>query len=219
MRREPVITNDGSHTIKVEGTELTFHSHHGAIGESRHVYIDAGLKACTHPAPRVFELGFGTGLNALLTAIYANERKIPVHYFSAEAFPLEPDITAHLNYAAQLPESGNLFTLIHEAPWNEDVTITPFFKLHKMKAAWADLVLPTDINLIFWDAFAPTVQPELWTTAVFEKMYAATSPSGILVTYSSKSDVRRAMQAAGFRVEKIPGPWGKRDMVRAVKMG
>lgn len=217
MRRIPVITNDGSHTIVVEGTNLTFHSHHGAIGESRHVYIDAGLKACQFTDIRIFEMGFGTGLNALLTAIYAEEHKIPVHYFSAEAWPLEPEITRQLNYADQLPESGNLFNLIHEAPWNEDVAITPFFTLHKIKSAWADLALPDNINLIYWDAFAPTDQPELWSTIAFKKLFAATSPSGIMVTYSSKSVVRRALQEAGFVVEKIPGPWGKRDMVRAIK--
>jgi len=202
---------------------VTYHSHHGAIQESLHVYINAGLKyfldTVKAPDIHIFEMGLGTGLNALLTLVEAERLQQPVHYTAIELFPLEENEISSLNYCEQLTgrDLEALFQLLHQCEWEKDISITPFFSFKKMKSNLINFSTRQHFNLIYFDSFAPAAQPEHWTTEIFEKLFSFLSPGGILVTYCSKSIVRRAMQAAGFVVTKIPGPHGKREMVRAIK--
>lgn len=220
MQRELKITADGSHTISVPELDVTYHSHHGAIAESIWVYLDAGfnyLRNTPHQQPiTILEMGFGTGLNALLTWKEARLQQRPVHYIAIEKYPLTAKEYSALNHGHLLGMDEQLQQL-HRSPWEQALTLDPYFTLHKKNISITDLSLDEPVNCIYFDAFAPTDQPELWTQAVFENLYRSLLPGGILVTYSSKSIVRKAMQAAGFTVTKITGPFGKRDMVRAIK--
>jgi tRNA U34 5-methylaminomethyl-2-thiouridine-forming methyltransferase MnmC len=218
MKREVITTRDGSSTITIPEMKVMYHSIHGAISESMHVYIQAGLhyavELFSDTPLRVFEMGFGSGLNALLTAIEARRQERAVHYYSVEAFPLIPEEISALNYGNALQEQA-LFEYLHQAPWNQPEFIGPVFMLEKMQATLADCTLDQLVHVIYYDAFAPAAQPELWTKGVFEKLYNMLVPEGILVTYCSKGDVRRALQTAGFSVSKLQGPPGKREMLRA----
>lgn len=218
MQREIKLTADGSHTIAIPGMNVTYHSHHGAIGESMHVYIDAGLQPFLNPPARnaltILEIGFGTGLNALLTLREAVKHQQPIHYTAIELFPLTEKEITRINHGEQLCMQEE-FIQLHTAPWEKEVVINEFFTLYKKEASLLTLENMAGISCIYFDAFSPTVQPELWTQAIFEKLYQFLAPGGMLVTYCSKSEVRRSMTAAGFTVTKIPGPWGKREMVRA----
>ena len=220
MERILQITADGSHTISIPAMEVTYHSKHGSIQESNHVFINAGLQylADNHHPPyiKILEAGFGTGLNTLLTAIKAREQQLTVEYHSIEAYPLQPAELASLNYGSLLKEE-DLFQKIHQGEWGVPVQLHPYCTIHKHHTTIEQFNSTTTFDCIFYDAFAPTAQPELWTEAVFTKLFSLTNTGGMLVTYCSKSVVRRAMQAAGFRVTKIPGPPGKREMVRAFK--
>ncbi len=220
MERILQATADGSQTIAIPGMEVTYHSRHGAIRESMHVFIGAGLNAVVLPREeemRILEMGFGTGLNALLTLAAAEGR--PVWYEAIEKFPLPGVLTAALEYGTQLqqPEADEQLQQMHAAPWNEPFRVTSAFTLTKHHCSMEDFQSGHRFHLVYFDAFAPAAQPELWTVAVFQKLYGLMEENGLLVTYCSKGVVRRAMQEAGFRVEKIPGPPGKREMVRAHK--
>ncbi|MET0393467.1 MAG: tRNA (5-methylaminomethyl-2-thiouridine)(34)-methyltransferase MnmD [Chitinophagaceae bacterium] len=227
MQRDIILTKDGSHSITVPGMNVTYHSVHGAIQESLHVFIEAGLKNTPWPGSgqpvRILEMGLGTGLNVLLTLIEAEKREQPIHYTALELFPLTPDHLSALNYCEQLRREDlqPLFNQLHHAPWEQETVISAYFTLLK---TYSDLVAfapvltaDTLYQLVYFDAFAPGAQPELWTTAIFSTLFALIAPGGLLVTYCSKGDVRRAMLSAGFAVEKIPGPPGKREMLRARK--
>ena len=221
MQRQPIITKDGSHTISIPELNVTYHSHHGAIQESMHVFIDAGLKYISANLPKtdisIFEMGFGTCLNALLSIIEAERSQLKIYYTAVELFPLQEDEITLLNYCEQLHRQDlePIFQQLHQCEWEKDIHITPFFTIHKAKNSLLNFKTSKLFNLIYYDAFAPSAQPEFWTKEIFEKLYNMLLPGGILVTYCSKSDVRHAMQAVGFTVEKIPGPRGKREMVRA----
>lgn len=223
MLRQPIITKDGSNTISIPEMNVTYHSHHGAIQESMHVYINAGLKYAADMLEMtdifIFEMGFGTGLNALLTLIEAEKEQRKIHYTTVELFPLQADEIILLNYFEQLQSKDlkPVFQQLHQCEWEKDISISPFFTLKKIRIDLFNLSTYQPFNLIYYDAFAPSAQPHLWTKDVFEKLYNMLLPGGILVTYCSKSDVRRAMQAAGFIVKKIQGPRGKREMVRCRK--
>lgn len=220
MKRHLQLTADGSHTIQIEDLQVTYHSKHGAIQESKHVFIDAGIAYLQQmnnlSEVRILEMGFGTGLNALLTAIFCDQMDLRVNYHSIEAFPLATDEVSLLNYGSLLQQEA-IFSLLHTAHWNTATTIHPKFELYKHHSKLDTFISAENFNLIYYDAFAPTAQPELWTVEVFEKLYRLLAPEGILVTYCSKGAVRRAMEAAGFRVTKLQGPPGKREMVRAFR--
>lgn len=220
MERILQITADGSHTISIPAMELTYHSKHGSILESNHVFIDAGLQYYIDTyGPqnlKILEAGFGTGLNALLTAINAREKQLTVEYHTIEAYPLQAAELENLNHGSLL-KAEDLFQKIHQCEWELPVLLHPYCNIHKHQTSIEQFSSSTFFDCVFYDAFAPTAQPELWTEAIFAKLYAQMNTGGILVTYCSKSIVRRAMQAAGFRVTKIPGPPGKREMVRAFK--
>jgi tRNA U34 5-methylaminomethyl-2-thiouridine-forming methyltransferase MnmC len=223
VERSIIITKDGSHTVTIPEMNVTYHSHHGAIQESTHVFIDAGLKYVlnnlTVPDIHIFEMGFGTGLNALLTLIEAEKLQKPVHYTAIELYPLQQNEINSLNYCKQLKRTDlePFFQLLHQCEWEKDIRITPLFTFNKIKVNLINFSTCQPFNLVYFDSFAPAAQPEHWTTEVFEKLFSILLPGGILVTYCSKSIVRKAMQAAGFVVTKIPGPHGKRDMVRAIR--
>lgn len=220
MKRHLQLTADGSHTIQIDELNVTYHSKHGAIQESQHVFIDAGISYLHQTKGlkeyQILEMGFGTGLNALLTSIFADRMGIHVSYHSIEAFPLTADEISVLNYGTQLQQKS-IFSQMHAATWNTVMPIHSKFELYKHHCKLNTFVTQERFNIIYYDAFAPTAQPELWTVEVFEKLYDLLKPEGILVTYCSKGVVRRAMEAAGFRVTKIQGPPGKREMVRAFR--
>ncbi|MDA9820158.1 tRNA (5-methylaminomethyl-2-thiouridine)(34)-methyltransferase MnmD [Salibacteraceae bacterium] len=208
------ITDDGSPTLYRPDLDEHYHSTNGAVQESTHVFIEKGLKPIMNKTDsiRILELGFGTGLNALLTEEYGCSAGHTINYIALETVPLVPEIWKTLDY--QRPE---ILKQLHTAAWEEDVTIREGFQLKKHETSFQKFDSEKNFNLIYWDAFGPNKQPELWTLGIFEKCYQLMSPASILVTYCAKGDVRRAMQAAGFDVERLPGPPGKREMLRATK--
>ena len=227
MKKEIIITADGSHSVAIPELNVSYHSKHGAIQESKHVFIGAGFRYCSgsldRPDPvRIFEMGFGTGLNAFLTAIEAGEKRIKVYYEAIEEFPLQKEEVDALNYTSVL-NNKDLFQQIHECKWNEEVRLNEYFTLKKVHEDLINYLTEVlseveGFNIIYYDAFAPTAQPELWTENTFKHLYSMLLPGGILVTYCSKGSVRRAMKAAGLSIEKIPGPPGKREMMRVIKI-
>lgn len=218
MKRELQETADGSHTLFIPEMDEHYHSVNGAVQESRHVFIEAGLHRQEKKDITVFEVGFGTGLNAYLTLQDAENEDRSVDYFSVELYPLDPALVRALNYGDMIcPEKKMLFTALHSAAWNEPVKITDHFTLHKIQGDNNSCTLPEDMDLIYFDAFAPDKQPEMWSQEIFDRLYAHTSEGGILTTYCAKGVVRRMMQKAGYSVERIPGPPGKREMLRAIK--
>lgn len=217
-KREIVTTADGSTSIFLPDFNEHYHSHHGAVQESKHVFMKMGWEEAIPGKKQIdiLEIGFGTGLNAWLVYEETLKRNTPEVYYSAiETFPVSCELAAQMNYVSA--EHNAEFMKLHEPTWNEGVKISSRFDLEKLQTTLADFVPFRKYDLVFFDAFAPRVQPEMWTKEVFEKLYASMNPGGILVTYCSKGEVRRNMIAAGFSVEKLPGPPGKREMIRARK--
>lgn len=219
MNRELQRTADGSYTLFVPEMNEHYHSVNGAVQESMHIFIRGGLHRKVKEMVRIMEIGFGTGLNALLTLIDAEAASVSrIDYYSVELYPLPLETVKALNYGEQIyPERNDLFWALHEAEWNKEVEICPWFTLHKILGDSNTCDFPPDIDLIYFDAFAPDKQPEMWTPEIFEKLYARTAPGGIIVTYCAKGEVRRRMQAAGFCMQRLPGPPGKRHMLLGVK--
>jgi len=212
-------TSDGSHSIFSGQYGVSYHSKHGAIQEAYHVFIKSGLSLFEHRSLSVLEIGFGTGLNGLITLIEAQKLNLDVTYTGVEAFPISTEELEQLNYISELQAEAFLkeFQKMHNSPWEKEIKIADTFRLHKQRKDFKELADTDTFNLIYFDAFGSRVQPELWTEAIFSKMYAALKTDGVLVTYSAKGSVRRAMQAVGFVVERLPGPPGKREMLRATK--
>ncbi|GAB4032610.1 tRNA (5-methylaminomethyl-2-thiouridine)(34)-methyltransferase MnmC2 [Spirosoma jeollabukense] len=214
-----MVTADGSHTAVNQALDKTYHSVHGAYQESQRVYIELGLLAAfekfAHDELRVFEMGFGTGLNALLTAREALDHQCRVVYTTVDAFPLALDQARQLNYDELF--STSYLPKLHESPWQELITINPYFTLLKIETQLQELSIADHFHVIYYDAFAPTAQPELWEPEIFQQMADFLVPGGMLTTYCSKSYVQRNMRAAGLTVEKHSGPLGKRDILRAIK--
>ncbi len=224
MQRQIILTADGSHTVSIPEMNVTYHSVHGAIQESMHVFIEAGLRFCwdrfRQPGElNILEIGLGTGLNALLTLAETEKSNQDILYTALELYPLTQEQYSTLNYCIELkqPNLQSAFLSIHDCEWEKSIPVTSKFVLHKTNQSLLNYTNASNFHLIYFDAFAPAAQPELWTVEVFQKLYALLQAEGILVTYCSKGDVRRAMQSAGFTVEKIPGPPGKREMLRAIK--
>ena len=212
-------TEDGSHTIYVPELDEHYHSVHGAVQESRFIFIDQGFKACTANPMAILEIGFGTGLNALLTAMSCIGSSREVNYTSIEKYPLDKKITSSLNYYEFAGKNGKeIFKLIHEAPWNTKAMICDSFNLQKIESDFTVEKPVGAYDLIYFDAFGPDKQPEMWTREIFSGIAAVTKRNGILVTYSAKGEVKRSLRACGFEVTLLPGPPGKRQMIRAVKI-
>ena len=218
---EIIITEDGSTSLFSTELNETYHSKYGAVNESRHVFIDAGFNLLTIKSSiNILEIGFGTGLNAWLTLLECTKKKSHIYYHAVEPFPLSSSIYSRLNYAEIITNQHpkNLFLSLHETAWNSNIKINEFFNLKKQNQKLEETMLQNDFyDLVYYDAFSPAVQPELWTAAIFEKIYKAMRINGIFVTYSAKGSVRRNLKEAGFEVERLPGPKGKREMIRAIK--
>jgi len=220
MLKEFLITEDGSHTIYLPEMDEHYHSIHGAIQESKHVYIEQGLLQTTKNELSILEIGFGTGLNAYLTYCYAKQMKIAVNYFSLEKFPLTEQEYLQLNYPHTIfPEFSLVFEQMHRAGWNSVAEISPAFKLHKIQADLLNFKFNSSpqFDLVYYDAFAPGKQPEMWTDEIIHRIAGTVKPDGILVTYCAKGTVRRAFAYAGLKMERIPGPIGKKEILRGKK--
>lgn len=219
LQREIITTADGSTTIQIVDWQEQYHSKHGAIQEAYHVFIKAGLSLFNNREVSLMEIGFGTGLNALITYLESPKLDLNVRYVGVEAYPVQAGELEQLNYISELhaTDYAEDFRLMHKSPWEKDIPISDSFTLHKMEKDFAALQLENCFDLIYFDAFGARVQPELWTEDIFHKMIKALKPNGILVTYAAKGSVRRAMQNVGFYVERLPGPPGKREMLRATK--
>ncbi len=216
------ITADGSHSLYSEELDERYHSEHGALQESRHIFIETGLKT-VFPEKKeinIFEVGLGTGLNVFLSYL-ENTNSLHINYTAIEAFPLDIELIKKLNYLKLLnvPQHQPVFEKIHESEWEQYVELGTNFKLKKLYATLQQVELKEQFDLIYFDAFGPRVQPELWTEEIFSKIYAATKSNGFLVTYCAKGEVKRTLKKVGFTVDTLPGPPGKREMVRAVKIG
>jgi len=213
-------TSDGSHTIYLPEMNEQYHSVNGAITESTYVYIDKGYNFHVRKNPTVFEVGFGTGLNCLLTALQAAQDKRPTIYITIEKYQLPKNITDQLNFGRLISEDARIvFENIHACKWNEFVPISEYFNLFKINGDLIDINLTQFVNcdVIYFDAFGPDKQPEMWTPLIFRKIYSITSLKGVLVTYSAKGEVRRQLAACGFEMERLPGPPGKIQMLRGIK--
>ena len=218
MNSELLITSDGSHTLFVPEIDECYHSSHGAIQESRHIFIESGLKHCTKKEIRVLEIGFGTGLNAFLTLIEAEGGSKKIRYTSLEKYPVEVEKAFQLNYSDLIaPEFKEIFEKLHTSLWNEVAQISTFFSLKKVEADFTKYDFTEKYDVIFFDAFSPEKQPEMWTVEQFEKLYKCCNFEAVLTTYCAKGDIRRAMQKAGFKVERLQGPPGKREILRGIK--
>jgi tRNA U34 5-methylaminomethyl-2-thiouridine-forming methyltransferase MnmC len=214
-------TADGSSSFYNEELDETYHSRHGAMQESMHVFIGAGLLPIQQFKKEIsiLEMGLGTGLNSWLTAIKATELGLKINYTSLEAFPINKAQVENLNYTdwGKSETEKRIFYEIHEIPWEVFISIDEHFSIKKNKIEFENFHSDQEFDLIYFDAFGPDIQPELWSDEIFNEMYRALKPGGVLVTYSVKGSVRRAMKSAGFVVEKIPGPPGKREICRAKK--
>ncbi len=212
------ITEDGSHSLIHPQLEESYHSNHGAIQESLHTFIHAGLHECTQKDLQVLEIGFGTGLNAFLTLLEAEKKQLNIQYTAIELFPISMAVVQTLNYP-ELSAKGKKeeFYLLHSAAWDEITEIRPNFQLQKLQADFTKLALIGKFDLIYFDAFSPDKQPEMWTEERFQMLYNACNEGAVLTVYKRQGSVRRAMQTAGFIVERIGGAKGKREMLRARK--
>ncbi|TNE55592.1 MAG: SAM-dependent methyltransferase [Bacteroidetes bacterium] len=215
-----VLTSDGSHTIFLPELHEHYHSHHGAVQEARHVFLKNGLDYFDHRQEiSILEIGFGTGLNALLTCLHreSQENSGIINYLGLEAFPLNPEDIQQMNYT-ELVGHEELMEQIHATSWREAHQMTPQFILTKIDQKIQDFQLDDDsIDLIYFDAFGPRVQSEMWQKEIFKKMWRCLKQSGVLVTYCAKGQVKRDLRACGFGVESLEGPPGKREMIRALK--
>lgn len=220
MNIELVLTADGSHTLFLPEMNEQYHSMNGAITESMHVYIENGFLRTGSQNSVVFEVGFGTGLNALLTAIHAEKIKKHTLYFSIEKYPLDNLLVSKLNYGQIISEEAQiLFEKIHYCKWNKEIQINPYFTIHKihddLKTYLFEEIPP--FNVIYYDAFGPDKQPDMWTPDILGKLANNTAIGGIIVTYSAKGEVRRQFINTGFMMERLPGPPGKKQMLRGIK--
>ena len=220
MKKQLVITEDGSHTLFIPELNEHYHSTYGAINESMHVYIENGLLQCSKKKLTIFEIGFGTGLNAYLSYCLAQIRGYEIHYFSIEKYPLNSREYRSLNYASQVyPQFQEVFLLLHEANWDTNVPIANNFNLHKIKGDLLnfDFSMLPPVDLLYYDAFAPGKQEEMWTDDLIKNVGDAATKGGIVSTYCAKGTVRRAFEAAGFKMERVPGPKGKKEILRGLK--
>jgi tRNA U34 5-methylaminomethyl-2-thiouridine-forming methyltransferase MnmC len=215
---EIITTADGSHTLRNTELDETYHSVHGAVQESMHVFIRSGLDFFCNTNKcetiSILEIGFGTGLNALLTSQFASEKKVNISYTTLEPFPLPRDVWAKLNYG---DSDRRHFEIIHETPWNVMQSVSGNFSMLKLKVALQQADLTEKYDVVFFDAFASSVQPELWVFDSLKKVTDAMKSSSVFVTYSAKGQLKRDLKALGLTVETLPGPPGKTEMVRATK--
>lgn len=219
MKREIIQTLDGSTTIHLEEWNESYHSKHGAIQEAKHVFIKNGLSLFKNKSVSILEIGFGTGLNSFISFLEAQKMEQIINYVGVEAYPIAPEEVILMNYVDELNAKDQLavFEKMHQCNWGEKTILSGDFTLTKRKQFFQDIDDVAQFDLIYFDAFGYRVQPELWSTAIFQKMYDALKENGVLVTYAARGVVKRSMIEVGFRVEKLEGPPGKREMFRAFK--
>ena len=217
-------TEDGSPTLYNPVFGEHYHSIHGAVQESMHIFIEAGLhswlKNSTKQSLHVLEVGFGTGLNALLTALDGQSQELSLHYTILELYPVQEDIYSQLHFDIKHPNSDKCLQELHTAPWDKAITLqcNPHFTLEKRHCALQEFSATRPIDLIYFDAFSPEAQEELWDEAIFKVLYDTSHSGAIIVTYCAKGEVRRRLQRAGWQVERLAGPPGKREMLRGTKL-
>lgn len=212
-------TADGSNTLFVPELNEHYHSVKGALTESEHIFIRTGLQHCPLDSVNVLEIGFGTGLNAFLTLLEAEKTGRHILYTTLERYPLDRQTVEQLHYPELIaPDKADLFFALHRATWDTPQTITPQFTLLKIETDFTQFLFKYRYNVVYFDAFAPEKQPEMWNKKLFDYLYNVIYPGGILTTYCAKGAVRRMLQEAGFNVERLPGPpGGKREILRATK--
>ncbi|WP_396186553.1 tRNA (5-methylaminomethyl-2-thiouridine)(34)-methyltransferase MnmD [Flavobacterium sp.] len=219
MKRSIIQTRDGSTTIHIEGWDECYHSRFGAIQEAQHVFIKNGLSLFENKSISILEIGFGTGLNAFITFLESQKLNQTIDYVGVEAYPVSADEVVSMNYISKLnaENESEIFKKMHQCNWNEQIILRADFLFTKRQQFFADINDVEMFDLIYFDAFGFDVQPELWSTSIFQKMYDALKPKSVLVTYAARGVVKRSMIEVGFTVEKMEGPPGKREMFRAKK--
>ncbi|MCZ8198716.1 MAG: tRNA (5-methylaminomethyl-2-thiouridine)(34)-methyltransferase MnmD [Flavobacterium sp.] len=219
MKREILTTNDGSTTIHLPDWDESYHSKHGAIQEAYHVFIKSGLSLFKEKSISILEIGFGTGLNAFITYLEAKKYNQTIDYVGVEAYPVLSNEALQMNYVSELnaTEETEVFAKMHQSSWEEKHSISSNFSLTKRKQFFQDISDENAFDLIYFDAFGFRVQPELWSLEIFQKMHKALKINGVLVTYACRGSIKRAMLECRFKVEKLPGAPGKREMLRATK--
>jgi len=219
LEREIIQTLDGSTTIQIKEWDECYHSKHGAIQEAQHVFIQNGLSLFQNKEISILEIGFGTGLNAFITFLEGRKMNQSITYVGVEAFPISPEELTSMNYVEELNANDDkgIFEKMHQCTWGEKTVLSSDFTLTKRKQLFEDIDDVNQYDLIYFDAFGYRVQPELWSTAIFKKMYDSLKDNGVLVTYAARGVVKRSMIEVGFTVEKLAGPPGKREMFRARK--
>lgn len=220
-KRELKITSDGSHTLYIPELDETYHSTHGAIQEAIHVFINAGMGYFKNKKElSILEIGFGTGLNTFLTVLETSKTLKNVNYTAIEAYPLKEEIVNQLNYTKELNnnvDECDIFHKIHTVNWEKKHNITNNFSLTKSKLDLTTQIVTGKYDLIYFDAFGPRAQPEMWSLPIFKNLYNSLIEGGIITTYCAKGSVKRTLKEVGFEIENLPGPPGKREMTRAVK--
>ncbi len=219
MKREIIQTLDGSTTIQITDWDECYHSRFGAVQEAKHVFIKNGLSLFENKEISILEIGFGTGLNAFVTYLESQKWKLAINYVGVEGYPVSSEEVVSMNYVSELNAESErkIFEKMHNCNWEEKIVLRDDFVLTKRNQFFADIVDIEIFDLIYFDAFGYNVQPELWSTAIFKKMYNSLKTNGVLVTYAARGVVKRSMIEVGFKVEKLAGPPGKREMFRAVK--
>lgn len=219
MKREIIITSDGSTSIHLPEWEESYHSKHGAIQEAQHVFIKNGLSLCKGQSVSVLEIGFGTGLNAFITFLESQKNNQKIDYVGVEGFPISLEEISQMNYVNQLNSNQfeSEFKRMHTSDWEKNVTISDTFRLTKRKQLFNEINDKNQFDIIYFDAFGYRVQPELWSVDIFTKMFEALKERGILITYACRGPIKNAMKEAGFKIEKLAGPPGKREMLRGWK--
>ena len=220
MKKELIFTADGSKTLFVPDLKEHYHSIHGALAEAKHVFLKNGLQTISKEQITILEMGFGTGLNAFLSFLSATYDERKIDYTALEVHPLSAELVGTMGYVALLnaQKEASFFQKIHTCAWDSKQLIGAHFSLTKIAQRIEDVSFNKFFDLIYYDAFGPRVQPELWTEIIFSKLYASMNIGGVLVTYCAKGSVKRALKAVGFELQSIPGPPGKREMSRAVKV-
>ena len=217
MNLELVNTYDGSNSLKNLIINDSYHSKYGAINESKHIFINNGLKRISKKKIRVLEIGFGTGLNALLTQLYCDKKEQNIIYHTIDNLPLKKDTYSSLNYCDQLKIDKDIFLKIHNSLWENEIELSNFFVLKKINCDFTKKLFNEKYDLIYFDAFSPSKQPEMWVLDNFKKLYNCLNRNGVLITYSSKGDVKRTIKEVGFNVFSVEGPTGKREITLACK--
>jgi tRNA U34 5-methylaminomethyl-2-thiouridine-forming methyltransferase MnmC len=218
------ITDDGSHSVYSEKFGVAYHSTHGAIQETRHIFIEAGLKhfISQHPVDKlaILEMGFGTGLNVFMTFLENLNLNIDIDFHTIEAYPLSISTTNELNYPQLLnvPEQDAIFKKLHSLNWDAKHVLTPYFSFQKHLIDFNDISFSNTFDIVYYDAFSPESQPELWEVDMLKRVFDAMKIGGILTTYCAKGNFKRALKHVGFQIENIPGPLGKREITRATKV-